>query len=163
LRGARIKGCFYRIAGDPDKICIAEGFATAASIQEATGYTVVVAFDAGNLRSVAEAIAKTSSAAELIICADDDWKTKAGNVGVQKAKDAARAVGAKLAIPLFGQNRRDKDTDFNDLATFIGPEAVQRCIDEAAAPEADANVDEEIARLAKLDPVARFSADLAAN
>jgi putative DNA primase/helicase len=153
LHGGRVKGCFYRIAGDPDKICIAEGFATAASIHEATGYTVIVAFDAGNLRSVAEAIAKASSGAELVICADDDWKSKAGNVGVQKAKDAARAVGAKLAIPQFGQNRRDKDTDFNDLATFIGPEAVQRCINEAAVPEPDANTEEELARLAKLGPV----------
>jgi putative DNA primase/helicase len=52
LRGGRVKGCFYRIAGDRDKICIAEGFATAASIHEATGYTCIVAFDAGNLHLV---------------------------------------------------------------------------------------------------------------
>jgi putative DNA primase/helicase len=135
LRGGRLKGCFYRIAGDPTKICIAEGFATAASIHEATGYTTIVAFDANNLRSVAETIAKTSSGAELIICADDDWKLKAGNVGVVKATEAARAVSAKLAIPLFGRNRRDKDTDFNDLATFIGADAVRRCIDQAKTPE----------------------------
>jgi putative DNA primase/helicase len=154
LRGGRVKGFFYCIAGDPDKICITEGFATAASIHDATGYTVMVAFDAGNLRSVTETIAKTSSGAELTICADDDWKSKGGNVGVQKATEAARAVGGKLAIPRFGQNRRDNDTDFNDLATFIGPEAVRRCIEEAAAPEADANADEEIARLATLGPVA---------
>jgi putative DNA primase/helicase len=153
LRGGRVKGCFYRISGDPNKICIAEGLATAASIHEATGYTAIIAFNAGNLRSVAEAIVKTSSGAELIICADDDLKSKAGNVGVQRATEAARSVGAKLAIPQFGQNRRDKDTDFNDLATFIGAEAVRRCIDQAATPEAEANLDEEIARLAKLGPV----------
>jgi putative DNA primase/helicase len=153
LRGGRVKGCFYRIAGNPDKICIAEGLATAASIHDATGYTAIVAFDASNLQTVAQAIAKTSSGAELIICADDDWKSKAGNVGVLKASDAARSVSAKLAIPQFGQNRRDKDTDFNDLATFIGPEAVRRCIDEAKAPEPDPNVEEEIVRLASLSAI----------
>jgi putative DNA primase/helicase len=158
LRGGRVKGCFYRIAGDPEKICIAEGFATAASIHEATGYTVIVAFDAGNLRSVTEAVAKTSSGAELIICADDDWKLKAGNVGVGKATEAALAVGAKLAIPLFGRNRRDKNKDFNDLATFIGPDAVRRCLDDAKAPEvaeqaAETDTKQEFARLAKLSPV----------
>jgi putative DNA primase/helicase len=156
LRGGRVKGCFYRIVGDPEKICIAEGFATAASIHAATGYTVIVAFDAGNLRSVVEEIAKTSSGVELTICADDDWKSKAGNVGVAKATEAARAVGAKLAIPLFGRNRRDKDKDFNDLATFIGPDAVRRCVDQAKAPEieaAETDAKQEFVRLSKLSPV----------
>ena len=104
-----------------------------------------------------EAIARTSDGSELIICADDDWKSKAGNVGVERATEAARAVGAKLAIPLFGRNRRDKDKDFNDLATFIGPDAVRRCLDEARVPEAGeqmAKADaQEFVRLSKLSPV----------
>jgi putative DNA primase/helicase len=107
---------------------------------------------------VTEAIAKTAGDAELIVCADDDWKSKAGNVGLKKATEVALAVGAKLAIPVFGRNRRDRDTDFNDLATFIGPEAVRRCIVEAEAPEVAEQADktdakQEVARLAELSPV----------
>ena len=43
----------------PDWIAlIAEGYATAASLHEATGLPVIVAFDAGNLLPVAQAIHK---------------------------------------------------------------------------------------------------------
>jgi putative DNA primase/helicase len=157
LRGGRVKGCFHRIPGSVSgKICIAEGFATSVTISEATGYTTIIAFDAGNLQSVAEAIAKTADCAEIIICADDDWKRKGGNIGIEKSTEAARAVGAKLAIPNFGINRRDKDKDFNDLANFIGPEAVKRCIDAATVPDpAPESIDHntEIERLVKLDAI----------
>jgi putative DNA primase/helicase len=152
LKGGRVKGCSYRIDGDGSRIVIAEGFATAASIHEATGATVIVAFDGGNLLPVAGAVRKQSPDADIIIAADDDWKRK-GNPGITKATEVARAIGAKLAVPQFGINRRDKDTDFNDLATFIGLEAVKRDIDAAVAPEpAPEQIDlkAEIARLAKL-------------
>jgi putative DNA primase/helicase len=140
----------YRIDGDPDRIIIGEGFATLASIHEATGATVIIAFDAGNLLAVAEAVRKQFHDTDVIIAADDDWKTK-GNPGRAKATEAARAIGARLAIPDFGANRRDKDTDFNDLANFIGPDAVRRCID--AAEEQSIDVEAEIPRLAKLSIV----------
>ena len=39
-------------------LCIAEGFATGASIHEATGLPVAVAFNAGNLEPVAKALRK---------------------------------------------------------------------------------------------------------
>jgi putative DNA primase/helicase len=156
LKGASVQGCFYRISGDPRKICIAEGFATAATIRAATGFTAIVAFDAGNLRAVAEAVARAADDTEIIIAADDDWKRKGGNVGIEKATAAAAAIGAKIASPDFGQNRRDKDTDFNDLAEFMGLDAVRRCIEEAVAEEPElkeADVNSEIARLAQLSPI----------
>jgi putative DNA primase/helicase len=128
LKGGRVKGRFYRIPGDRRKICIAEGFATAATNHATTGYTAIVAFDAGNLLSVAEAVAKAADGAEIIIAADDDWKRRGGNIGIQKATEAARAVGAKVAVPVFGQNRRDKDTDFNDLAEFIADSGPSRTV-----------------------------------
>lgn len=58
LTDGRIKGCYFSIGSTKDKaaICIAEGFATGATIHEATGYPVAVAFNAGNLESVAMAM-----------------------------------------------------------------------------------------------------------
>ena len=77
-------------------------------------------------------------------------KSQAGDIGVQKATEAARAIGAKPAVPVIGESRRESDTDFNDLRIFIGPEAVQRCINEAESPQRLQNLEEEIARLAGL-------------
>lgn len=55
LKGGRVKRCFHFIGTvdlqDPI-ICIAEGYATAASIHLATGLPVAVAFNAGNLMPV---------------------------------------------------------------------------------------------------------------
>ncbi len=58
LTDGRIKGCYFSIGSTKDKpaICIAEGFATGATIHEATGYPVAVAFNAGNLEAVAMAM-----------------------------------------------------------------------------------------------------------
>ena len=56
LTDGRISGCYFGI-GKPDGVlCIAEGFATGASIHQATGYAVAVAFDAGNLQAAARAL-----------------------------------------------------------------------------------------------------------
>jgi len=72
LPGARKRGCYFAI-GTPDVgLCIAEGFATAASIHESTGCAVAVAFDAGNLLEVARALREKFPALTLVICADDD-------------------------------------------------------------------------------------------
>ena len=54
------------------QILIAEGYATAASLYEATSLTVAVACDCANLRPVGEALRKKYPAAMLIFCADDD-------------------------------------------------------------------------------------------
>ncbi len=133
LSGGRVKGCHYLI-GELEgaaALCIAEGFATAASIHEATGYPVAVAFNAGNLGPVAAALHERFPALPLVVCADDDHKT-AGNPGLTKAKEAARAVGAALAIPNFDAGRPDQATDFNDQAQLHGAESVRRAISSAA-------------------------------
>lgn len=82
-------------AGKP--VCISEGFATGASIHEATGYPVVVAFDAGNLRKMAEAIRTKNPDAMIVICADMDDN----RVGQLKASEAALAVNGLVAFPSF--------------------------------------------------------------
>ncbi|MDP1651772.1 MAG: DUF927 domain-containing protein [Rhodocyclaceae bacterium] len=138
FRGRRT-GCHYvigEVAGAA-ALCIAEGFATGASIHEATGYPVTVAFNAGNLLAVAKAMREKFPDLPLILCADDDWKTD-GNPGLTKATEAARAVGGLLAIPAFGANRPDGAADFNDLAQTDlaqthGAEAVAQAIANALA------------------------------
>ena len=53
-------------------LCVAEGYATAASIHQASGWPVAVAFDAGSLEPVARALHEAHPGARFIVCADDD-------------------------------------------------------------------------------------------
>lgn len=112
LSGGRKRGCYFSIGRvDPDQgeLCIAEGFATAASIHESAGKAVAVAFDAGNLEPVARTLRAKFPGAVITICADNDASTP-GNPGLTKATAAARAVGGYVAIPPAPYN------DFNDVA-----------------------------------------------
>jgi putative DNA primase/helicase len=138
LPGGRVKGCYFGIGSAPkgeQALCIAEGYATAASIHAATGYPVVVAFDAGNLPAVATALRQKYPQVRIIVCGDDDYRTP-GNPGLTKATEAARAMGAMLAVPDFGTDRPGGATDFNDLAQAKGAEAVKRAVETARAPDA---------------------------
>ncbi len=100
MPGGRVRGHFYSIGKLGDVLCIAEGFATAASIHEATGHAVAVAFNALNLAPVAIALREKYPELRIIICADDDYQTK-GNPGLTKAVEAARLVGGLVAVPSF--------------------------------------------------------------
>lgn len=66
------KGHFHQLGAIDWIVLVAEGYATAASLYEATGLPVVCAFDAGNLAPVAEALRKRYRKARILICADDD-------------------------------------------------------------------------------------------
>lgn len=141
LPGGRVKGCFC-LLGEREEIevgadlVICEGFATGASIREATGYPVAVAFNAGNLQPVALALRSKYPGAALILAADDDHRTE-GNPGRSKAQAAAQAVGARLAVPRFPEDCRPDDaTDFNDLHALAGLEAVRDCFTAALADDA---------------------------
>ena len=130
LTGGRVKGCCFLIGEPGDVLCIAEGFATGASVHEATGYAVAVAFDCGNLQSVAEAMRARFPNARIVIAADDDYQT-AGNPGLTKAREAAAAIGGSVAVPDFGADRPDDAVDFNDLAAHRGANAVRDCLRKA--------------------------------
>lgn len=111
-------------------VIIAEGYATAASICESLKEPVVVAFDAGNLMPVAEALRRKYPDKPLIIAADNDHSHQF-NAGVEKAAAAARAVGGILVVPEFNDLQKAQGlTDFNDLHRSAGRSAVQ----EAFAP-----------------------------
>ena len=114
---------------------IAEGFATAASIREATGLPVVIAFDAGNLAPVAKIIRRWLPLARIVIAADDDHATD-GNPGLTKAHAAAELIGGNVATPTFLETEQ-RGTDFNDLAALRGPEPVAEIIRAAFEEKAD--------------------------
>ncbi len=138
LFGGRVSGCYFSI-GKPDGVlCITEGYATGASIREATGYAVAVAFTAGNLLRVAQSLRAKFPELRLIVCADDDVNTP-GNPGLTKARAATQAVGGFLAVPDLGANRPDGATDFNDLHRYRGLEAVRTCVNSATPLEPPCN------------------------
>jgi len=89
-----------------------------------------VAFNAGNLESVAKALRERFPNLQLIICADDDVKAN-DNIGVTKANNAAAITDAKVALPMFGEQRPEGVTDFNDMAALSGLDAVADVIKKA--------------------------------
>lgn len=98
LKGGRTRGCSCVLPGDDRRWLIAEGFATAASLHAATGHTTVIAFSAANLKAVAIALRDRMPTATITICADND-SDKPTNTGIRSATEAARAIGAALAVP----------------------------------------------------------------
>ncbi|SEB76432.1 DUF927 domain-containing protein [Paraburkholderia caballeronis] len=139
LPKGRKSGGFTLIGGPvTDTVLVGEGYATCTTLAAATGLPAAVAFDAGNLLAVATALRGRHPAARIILCADDDHKTK-GNPGVTNARAAAVAVGGQLAIPRFGNDRSDTAKDFNDLGAHLGLDVVAACVRAAEAvggPEA---------------------------
>ena len=110
-------------------VYICEGYATGATIHEATGQLVVVAFDAGNIPPVIESLIKTYRA-RLVVCADNDlWSSqKIGNTGAKLAEEVRYRFNLRTILPNFeGWETKDKPTDFNDLLTVAGlPEVVSQ-------------------------------------
>jgi putative DNA primase/helicase len=133
--GGRIAGCFCMVGDEPkdgDVLLVAEGWATACSLHQATGYTVFAAMYAGNLLAVSKAVLSRYPAARIIAAADDDYQTE-GNPGQTKALEAAFAVGGAVAVPDFGPDRPAGATDYNDLHVHAGLVAVRGCIAVAVA------------------------------
>lgn len=130
LEEARIEGtffCFGDLNAQVEKIYIAEGFATAASIYMAfnEAAVVVAAFNAGNLGAVSKQLRERFPNLKLIFCADNDRftliKGQLVNVGLQKARSAAADYQGEVVYPRFGDDSlASKPTDFNDLHALDG-------------------------------------------
>lgn len=96
LGGTAVAGCYFAIGKQPaDALLLAEGFATAATLYEATGHPCAVAFFAGNLRPVALALRSKYPAVQMVVCADAD------NAGRTAAAQAAAAVNGLVIEPEF--------------------------------------------------------------
>jgi putative DNA primase/helicase len=156
--GGQVKGCFYLI-GDPAKsdiLYICEGFATGASIHEATGQAVYIAFTASNLDAVTGIAKKRHPDKKIIIASDNDIETAKrrpdlGNPGRKAAEAAAAAHGVELSIcPI--------DSDFNDLHQAQGLDAVRAALKKTRKSTLPGS--EPIPLPDELSPVMPFDYDL---
>ncbi len=138
LKGGKIDGGFFELRGSRKIIFVGEGFATCASIHEATGYTVMVAFDCGNLAKVAKSAKEMFPGSRIVIGADNDQWTE-GNPGIAKGRAAAALVFGEIVYPSFSESDMtdNKPTDFNDLHCLQGLDAVREQIERVAGPVRD--------------------------
>ena len=122
LKNGRKSGNFFVIGSKPLAVdgrpvfILVEGYATGASVHEATGHMVMVCVDAGNIRAVARTIRARSPDALIVIAADNDTGTE-GNPGLTEANKAAKESGCLVVYPPNGG-------DFNDLHVALDIEAV---------------------------------------
>jgi putative DNA primase/helicase len=146
-KGLQMTGTYHLVGKPPrDILLIAEGYATAASIHEATGLPVAVVWTANNIMPACMVLKKKYKRARQLICADDDWLQKCAacgkyttvlteacqhcgeahkksNAGIINAQAAATAVSGAWLCPVFSAPRpADKKgpTDFNDLHALEG-------------------------------------------
>ncbi|TSE20755.1 DNA primase TraC [Tepidimonas alkaliphilus] len=138
LPGGRTQACYWSVGRPDGVVVLCEGVATAASIYESTGLATAAAMSSGNLLPVARALRDKLPDAELVVAADNDAATE-GNPGLTAAVEAAKAVGARLAVPRWSDGRAGA-LDFNDLHRAEGAQAVRRLIEaaEAAADDGEA-------------------------
>ncbi len=139
--GGRVRGLFHVVGSltGADVILVAEGYATAASVHEATGRPVAVAFNAGNLKAVAKSLRKQCPTVRIVVAGDDDRRTEVRsgkNPGKEAANAAAALVHGLAVFPRFPHGAGDW-TDFNDLHACSGLDAVRAQI-EGALARADA-------------------------
>ncbi len=137
LPGGKMKNGYYPfVEGSDGTVIVCEGFATAASLNMATGYTVFAALSLSNLINIARIVRSRFPARQLIICGDDDYNTD-GNPGKTGATAVAAKYGAMLAIPEFSDE--NCGTDFNDLHALEGLEVVRAQVAAAISVPAPAN------------------------
>lgn len=128
-RGAALRGGHHLIgqADTTRPLLIAEGYATAATLHEATRLPVAAAFSAGNLEPVARAYRERYPDLRLIIAGDNDSRREGAigadgrakrNVGRVKAEAVAQAVGGAALLPRFGPGQ--EGSDWNDFAQLCG-------------------------------------------
>jgi putative DNA primase/helicase len=128
LKDGKKSGCCH-LLGEITKnlLLICEGYSTGASLHEATGYAVAVAFDAGNLHSVCGAFRKKYPTLRLLVCGDDDISNPE-NPGRDKAEKAARAISGLAVFPI---GLSGTESDFNDMHLKNGLQSVAECVNES--------------------------------
>lgn len=115
MPGGRVTGCmFWVYKRKLGPILVCEGYATGASLYEATGFSVCCAMNCGNLLAVCKDVRRQYPDRQIVVCADDDWKTE-GNPGLTKGTAAAESVKGLLISPKFPDGFKEARTDFNDL------------------------------------------------
>lgn len=107
--GGDIEAAFTPLGELRGTVYLAEGFATAASCQMATGKTAIFCLNSGNLPKVAALLQDLKPDCKFIVAADNDA------AGIK----AAEQTGLTYVLP------QQEGTDFNDLHATEGLEAVK--------------------------------------
>lgn len=150
-KAGRYHGIGKPAAGAVLGVC--EGYATGATVHDLTGWPVAVAFDAGNLRPVAEALRAKFPDTRLVLLADNDHGTS-GNPGLTKAREAAQAVGAVVVAPAFEPG--ESGSDWNDARAARGAEAARSAL--FAGVEAPSDAQHQPAATTPAEPAERAPA-----
>lgn len=96
--------------------------------------------DAGNMVTVSRKLSELYPDSAHIILGEDDF-TKDDNKGLNKAREAAEAIGGTYIIPQFTESERalafagaGSFSDFNDIHTSRGIDAVRDQLAPVLAP-----------------------------
>jgi len=162
LKGCAKEGAYHAMPGEGDMIVIGEGLATMAAVRAALGCSVIVAFDAGNLKPVAQAMKLAYPDKRVVFAADADlwtipankrpadWDNPPGddprwhewreaglcvNTGAEKAAQAAVSIGGAVVVPPpIPADDPAKRTDWWDYWKAHGSEAVKAAFEVAMNP-----------------------------
>ncbi|MCB1796978.1 MAG: toprim domain-containing protein, partial [Candidatus Competibacteraceae bacterium] len=141
LKGGAVTGGRHWL-GDPRgarMLLICEGYATGASLHQACGLPVAVAFSRGNVFPVTKDLHHRFPGVALVIAGDDDRYTP-GNPGRRDAEEAARWVAGTAIFPDFTSLETARQpTDFNDVHLLGGLAHLKRQLEThlAAVPPAE--------------------------
>jgi phage/plasmid primase-like uncharacterized protein len=119
--GGQTGGKFWWLGSmdDPGTLYIAEGFATAATIHQATHRPVVVAYSASNLVPVTESMRALHPTSDIVIVADNDYS----GIGQRYAEQACAKHGARMVMPPDHGDANDYAQAGGDLLALLTPPA----------------------------------------
>lgn len=105
MKGGKTKGCYHPIGDKADKIYICEGYATALTVHQATGYMTICAGSMHNINATTTILKSKHPKAKLYLCQD------VGNTADKHAKEWKDKYQGTVYKPASDE----KGYDFNDL------------------------------------------------
>jgi phage/plasmid primase-like uncharacterized protein len=112
---AKKEGNFFIIGeqnlAKAQELIIVEGYSTGATIHEATGKTVIVAVDSGNLTTVTQALDKKYPNSTILLAADNDKQLE--------LKDKVNVI----MLPLIHTSKEDFliSPQYDTIGNFLSP------------------------------------------
>lgn len=108
---------FWSLGDDASTIYIAEGFATAATINEVTNQKTIIAYSASNLVPVTRIIKEKYPNSDICIVADNDES----GVGIKYADQASAKYGVRVIMPPEKGDANDYVMAGNNLLELLQP------------------------------------------
>lgn len=141
---AKKQGNFFLLGAknldNVNEVYICEGFATSASVYEATKSPTIMGVDAGNLEIIVTSIKEKYPKMNIIIAGDNDIKKELNgnkNVGKETALGIQKKYPEiKVVLPNFTNEESQKGlSDFNDLMKSRGLEEIKKQLKEQIAKQ----------------------------